>query len=321
MKVLIADDSIVSRHVLEATLRRWDYEPIAATNGNDAWELLQKDDAPSLAILDWMMPGLTGLEICKLVRQRAKEPYTYILLLTARSETGDVIEGMEAGADDYITKPFEYNELKVRLRAGRRIVELHRELLAAREKLRVQATRDSLTLVWNRPSILEILDRELERSVREMRPIGLVMFDLDHFKEVNDTHGHLAGDVVLRETASRISGALRKYDSFGRYGGEEFLIVLPGCDERSTRAQAERTRQVLESEPIDLDGVTVRVTASFGATTFLPGTCSTARELIRTADDALYQAKSEGRNRVVFRDLRDGSDSHEIPQTLNVTAD
>ncbi len=321
MKVLIADDSIVSRHVLEATLRRWDYEPIATTNGNDAWELLQRDDAPHLAILDWMMPGLTGLEICKLVRSRAKEPYTYILLLTARSEIGDVIEGMEAGADDYITKPFEYNELKVRLRAGRRIVELHSELLVAREKLRVQATRDSLTSIWNRPSILEILDRELVRSIREKRPLGLVMFDLDHFKNVNDTHGHLAGDSVLRETASRISGTLRPYDSFGRYGGEEFLIVLPGCDERSTRAHAERTRQALAAERFDVGGISINVTASFGATTFMPDLCSTARELIRTADDALYQAKSEGRNLVLYRDLQDDPDAQVITETLNVNAD
>lgn len=309
MKVLVADDSIVSRHVLEATLRKWDYEPITATNGTDAWQILQREDAPHLVILDWMMPGLTGLEICKLVRQRAKEPYTYVMLLTARSEIGDVIEGMEAGADDYITKPFEYNELKVRLRAGRRIVELHSELLEVREKLRIQATRDSLTSAWNRPSILEILDRELARSVREKRPLGLVMFDLDHFKKVNDTLGHLAGDVVLRETARRISSTLRAYDSFGRYGGEEFLIVLPGCDEHDTKAHAERTRHVLASELFEADSVPIKVTASFGATAVVPGMFTTARAMIRTADDALYRAKSEGRNLVSYIELVEGATS------------
>ena len=300
MKVLIADDSIVSRHVLEATLRRWNYEPVSATDGNEAWAILQSDETPQLAILDWMMPGLTGLEICRLVRQRAKEPYTYILLLTARSENGDIIEGMDAGADDYITKPFEHNELKVRLRAGRRIVELHEQLLTAREALRDQATHDSLTSIWNRASILETLEAELQRSKREMRPLGLVMFDLDHFKQVNDTYGHLAGDVVLREMAQRVRGTLRAYDAIGRYGGEEFLIVLPGCDQQATEKQAERTRHIVSCDAIDVGSAQIQISASFGTSAFLPGVPISSHALIHSADEALYRAKDLGRNCVVF---------------------
>jgi two-component system, cell cycle response regulator len=300
MRVLIADDSIVSRHVLEAALRKWSYEPVPAANGNEAWAILQSDDAPQLAILDWMMPGLTGLELCRLVRQRAKEPYTYILLLTARSESGDIIEGMDAGADDYITKPFDYNELKVRLRAGRRIVELHAQLLAAREALRDQATRDSLTRIWNRASILEMLETEIQRSSRELRPLGVVMFDLDHFKQVNDTYGHLAGDVVLREMAQRVHGTLRAYDAIGRYGGEEFLIVLPGCDQHATEAQAERTRHIVSCDTVDVGNAQIHISASFGASAFLPGKPVSSHELMRSADEALYRAKDLGRNRVVF---------------------
>src|SRR5215475_6172927 len=159
MRILIADDSIVSRHLLDATLRKWGYEVIVASDGVEAWNELQKETAPSLAILDWVMPGLTGPEVCHLVRQRNREQYTYVLLLTSKSLKEDLIEGMEAGADDYITKPFDQHELKVRLRAGTRIIDLEDKLVRAGEDLREQATKDSLTLIWNRSSILEILER------------------------------------------------------------------------------------------------------------------------------------------------------------------
>jgi PleD family two-component response regulator len=172
VKILIADDSIVSRHLLEATLRKWGYEVTVACDGAEALETLQQEDAPALAILDWMMPGMTGLEVCRRLRQRSREPYTYILLLTSKSQKEDLIEGMEAGADDYIIKPFDQHELQVRLRAGTRLVDLQAELLSAREALREQATKDSLTHLWNRSSILDHLARELSRSAREKGPVG-----------------------------------------------------------------------------------------------------------------------------------------------------
>ncbi|HTP89375.1 MAG TPA: diguanylate cyclase [Bryobacteraceae bacterium] len=300
VRVLIADDSVVSRHLLEATLRKWGYEVVSASDGATAWETLQKEDAPALAILDWMMPGMTGLDVCRLVRQMNRERYTYVLLLTSRSQKEDLIEGMEAGADDYIIKPFDQHELKVRLRAGTRIIELQSELLAAREALREQATRDSLTRLWNRSSILDILQRELSRSLREKRPLGLLLVDLDHFKSVNDTHGHFAGDAVLCEAGRRMYSDLREYDSLGRYGGEEFLILLPGCDERATRSSAERIRGHLANHPMVLSDTTLKITASFGGTCVLPGVSCTAEELIRRADEALYRAKDNGRNRVEF---------------------
>jgi diguanylate cyclase (GGDEF)-like protein len=298
MKVLVADDSIVSRHLMMEILRRWQYEPVPAADGQEAWNILQQPDAPRLVILDWMMPALSGLEVCRRVRQQAREPYTYIILLTSRGEKTDVVEGMEAGADDYVVKPFDVNELKVRLRAGRRIAELHTELLAAREALRDEATRDSLTRFWNRRSVLEILERELTRGEREGRPVGVVMFDLDHFKRVNDTYGHLAGDAVLREMAARISSTLRPYDSCGRYGGEEFLIVLPGCDLETARRHAERCLHVLSAAAIDIGGAEIALTASFGVTALPPGGRAVADLMIRIADEALYQAKRNGRNRV-----------------------
>lgn len=298
MKVLIADDSIVSRHLLEATLRKWGYEVVVACDGLEALQVLQQDNAPALAILDWMMPGMTGPDVCRKIRQRAHEPYTYILLLTSKSQKEDLIEGMEAGADDYITKPFDQHELQVRLRAGTRLVDLQAELMAAREALREQATKDALTRLWNRASILDLLSRELSRSERDRSPVGVVIMDLDHFKNINDTYGHFAGDAVLCEAARRLQGAIRQYDALGRYGGEEFLIVLPGCNEQSSFAQAERLRKQLADAAMSLSGSVIHITASFGATSALPGDICSAEGLIRRADEALYMAKKHGRNRV-----------------------
>jgi two-component system cell cycle response regulator len=298
VKILIADDSIVSRHLLEATLRKWGYEVVVACDGLEALELMQREDAPNLAILDWMMPGLTGLQVCDRIRKRAREPYTYILLLTSKSQKEDLIEGMDAGADDYITKPFDQHELQVRLRAGTRLVDLQAELLAAREALREQATKDSLTHLWNRSSIFELLCRELARAQREGTPVGVVMVDLDHFKSVNDSYGHFTGDAVLCESARRLQSTIRQYDAIGRYGGEEFLVMLPGCDEQTSFNLAERMRKHLAQGQMSLNEGAIGVTASFGATVALPGQVWTPESLIRKADEALYLAKRLGRNRV-----------------------
>ncbi len=296
VRVLIADDSIVSRHLLDVILRKWGYDVLAVPDGVEAWEILQKNEAPTLAVLDWVMPGLTGPEVCRLVRQLNKESYTYLILLTSRSLKEDLIEGMEAGADDYVTKPFDQHELQARLRAGIRILELQAELLATREQLREQATCDSLTSLWNRSTTLEILQKELARMQREDSSVGLVMMDIDRFKSINDTYGHLVGDEVLREASRRLKAAVRTYDSVGRYGGEEFLIILPGCHTHSIQAQSERLRLAISEQPIHVGNLELHVTASFGGTYALPAFDAVSEGLIRTADTALYQAKREGRD-------------------------
>ena len=302
MRILIADDSIVSRHLLDATLRTWGYEVVVACDGIEAWRILQSEDPPKIAILDWVMPGMTGPEVCRKVRENTndKDNYTYILLLSSKSQREDLIEGMESGADDYLTKPFDRHELKVRLRPGIRILELQHELITAREELREQATKDFLTRIWNRSSILDIFQRELLRGARERRPVGVVLADLDHFKTINDTYGHFAGDAVLREFVRRTASSVRPYDSIGRYGGEEFLIILPGCGEELTRKQAERMREALGNEPMFFSEESRVITCSYGATAWVPDGSADEETLIRIADDALYRAKRQGRNRVMF---------------------
>jgi len=203
MRVLAAEDNPVFQSMLKTMLTKWGYQAVVARSGTEAWRILESADAPRLAVLDWMMPGMDGVDICRGVRSANREPYIYILLLTARTDSQDLIEGMDAGADDYLTKPFNAHELRVRLQAGRRILDLQEELLKAREALREQATHDGLTGLLNRNSILETLDDEISRATRAGHPVSVLMADLDRFKSINDTHGHLAGDAVLREAAHR----------------------------------------------------------------------------------------------------------------------
>jgi two-component system, cell cycle response regulator len=303
MKVLAAEDNPVSLTALRAMLTKWGYHAITAADGQEAWRILQEPDGPSLAILDWMMPGLDGVEICRRVRKADREPYIYILLLTSRTESQDLVEGMEAGADDYLTKPCNARELRVRLRAGRRVLDLQRELVAAREALRDQAMHDGLTGLLNRSAIFEALNAELIRSAREKQPLAVMLIDLDRFKQTNDTYGHLAGDEVLCEAARRMKASVRRYDSVGRYGGEEFLIVLPGCDSSSAVAQAERVREAIAAEPCPFGTNSLTVTCSIGVVSRSYPAAEQAGRLVREADEALYRAKNEGRNRVTLAAL------------------
>jgi two-component system, cell cycle response regulator len=318
MKILIADDESVSRRMLQGMLEKWGYEVIAIADGDATWELLKLPDAPRLALLDWMMPGQNGVEICRNLRKHRPEPYTYILLLTAKDEKESVVEGLESGADDYLTKPFNPQELKARIRVGLRLLELEDNLVQARETMRFKAMHDALTGVWNRGAILENMEREVWRSRREGISLGLLILDLDHFKSVNDNYGHLTGDAVLKEITKRMQFDVRPYDAVGRYGGEEFLVLLPGCGREVTRATAERIRKIVSGSPVETATGSLKITLSIGAVATGDWPQNTPSQILQMADSALYRAKEEGRNRTVMAGEAENEEAHRITHELSV---
>jgi two-component system cell cycle response regulator len=298
VRILIADDDALSRRLLEKTLMRAGYEVTPVCNGRQAVENLSGYDAPRLALLDWMMPELDGPGVCRETRKRRDQSYVYMILLTSRESKEDVVAGLESGADDYLIKPFNTDELKARLRTGERILHLEDRLVEAREQMRFQATHDHLTSLWNRGVIVDLLGRELTRSQRENVCTAIILGDLDHFKTVNDTHGHLVGDQVLREVARRLLLSVRSYDFVGRYGGEEFLTVLNNCRPDSALARAEEIRKCICTRPVETDAGPLEVTMSLGVLLSSDWGHRPTEDLINAADSALYAAKAEGRNRV-----------------------
>ncbi|HEY2407989.1 MAG TPA: diguanylate cyclase [Polyangiaceae bacterium] len=296
MKILLADDEPIARTMLEHWLTGWGYQVTCVRDGEAALNALASDQELRLAILDWVMPKRDGLEVCRQVRSSSVEPYVYVVLLTAKDDKSDIIQGLDAGADDYLVKPCNPLELKVRLRAGRRVIELQEQLVAARETLRFEAMHDSLTQLLNRRATLEQLERELVRSARRGSPLTVIMGDLDHFKAINDTYGHAIGDAVLRETARRLKLAVRAYDTVGRLGGEEFIAVLPDCDATVGQAVAARLCRQIGETLIATPSGAVPVTISIGVAASDQRAGTTGAELIRAADTALYKAKHAGRN-------------------------
>jgi len=302
MRILLAEDSALYRHLISGHLKDWGFDLVIAKDGAEAWSLLEQPEAPSLALLDWVLPEIDGLELCRRIRHVAVAGrYTYTVLLTGKDGKDDLLEGLQAGADDYLAKPFEPLELKARLFVGKRILDLQQELVEARESLRTAATYDFLTRLLNRGEVAAHLERELVRGKREGRPVGIIMADIDHFKSINDSFGHLAGDAVLIEVAKRLKSSLRAYDGAGRYGGEEFLLILPGCDLTTTIRRAETIRQLVSAEIIMIGEEGKKVTVSMGATVAECDRKASVEALLREADTALYRAKENGRDRVEGR--------------------
>ena len=297
MRVLIAEDDVTSRMLLKRVLESWGYEVIVTKDGAEAWEALRVPDGPRLAILDWMMPQMDGVDVCRRVRAEETLQPPYLILLTALGNKESVVTGLDAGADDFVRKPYDPDELRARLAVGRRLVELNDELLGAQHALEILARTDTLTGVLNRGAIVGELEREAARAARKGDLLGLGMLDIDRFKLVNDTHGHAAGDAVLCEIVRRVLGVMRPYDAFGRFGGEEFLVIVPGCGEKELRDVLERIRRAVSRTPIVAEGHEVAVTVSLGGV--VRGRDSADR-LIARADDALYTAKEQGRDRVVL---------------------
>jgi two-component system, cell cycle response regulator len=300
MRILVADDDALSRTLLARTLERAGYEVTIVENGRLAAELLCRSDGPRLALLDWVMPELDGPGVCREVRQRREQPYVHMVLLTSRESKQDIVEGLESGADDYMIKPCDAAELKARLRTGLRILQLEDKLVEAREDMRFKATHDPLTGLFNRGVIVDLLARELVRTDRQGSCTTVLLGDVDHFKNINDTCGHAVGDKVLKDIALRILGAVRSYDYVGRYGGEEFLVVLNNCDESSSLPRGEQIRRAIGSAPVQTALGPIPVTMSLGVLATKDWEHRSAEEILHEVDAALYKAKADGRDCVRF---------------------
>jgi len=304
--ILIAEDNLVSRKFLEKILVKAGHELVFTENGLKALEYFDEKFFP-IVLTDWIMPEMDGLELCRAIRKRNTKGYVFIILLTSNDSKDEIVTGLEAGADDYLTKPVHPSELVVRLNTARRILDLERSMKKANEEIRTLSNKDFLTGCFNRSFLNERLPQEIERSERYKRPLSLIMCDIDYFKKVNDTYGHLTGDFVLKKFTEKISESIRSgVDWIARYGGEEFLIVLPETDLKSCCALAERLRMVISKTVINRGKQDICITASFGVSCFNPvdlvicDNSVSSDILISQADQCLYRAKNEGRNRVRY---------------------
>jgi diguanylate cyclase (GGDEF)-like protein len=298
MRILIAEDDFTSRHILTAILKKWGYDPVVTADGLAAWEVLQRPDAPKLILLDWNMPEMEGPELCRRLRGKNSSSPPYVILLTGRDEKGDIVLGLDAGANDYIVKPYDPEELQARIRVGKRMLELQASLVEARDALAHQAMHDPLTGLLNRRAILGRLTEELARAKRENGELSVGMCDIDHFKTINDTYGHQTGDEALVAFSRCIEGQLRAYDCLGRYGGEEFLVISTTSGRKSEAQLYERLCKRAAAIEIKGRTGTVRMTISIGVAA--PTAQSTVDDILNAADTALYRAKAEGRNRVAY---------------------
>ena len=297
--VLLVDDSFIYQRVIKKHLHDWGFDVTLARDGEEAWELLQRPDSPRLVVMDWVMPKLDGVELVRRLRALPPTfPYPYTLLLTGKNSQSDLLNAMEAGVDYYLTKPFDDLELKARLLAGQRVIDLQNQLLDAHKILEHTASHDHLTGLMNRREIMKSLERELSRSEREHSPLAVAMIDVDHFKAVNDESGHLFGDEVLQEVAHRFQSQLRPYDSIGRYGGEEFLLILPGCDLRCALTRADQIRSIVGCIAVSAHGKCAPITVSIGVAVADGQADFDIQTLLGQADSGLYEAKKQGRNRV-----------------------
>jgi diguanylate cyclase (GGDEF)-like protein len=292
MKVLVADDNVVLQLLLVSLLKKWGYEVVLAQGGEEAWSHLEREDTPTLAILDWMMPGIDGLEVCRRVREQRRSTYVYILLMSAMSGSEDIVEALEMGADDYLTKPFHANELRARMRSAVRVLRLQKALAE-------QAHHDSLTGLPNRRLLADRLEQALHQANRHAEMVGFFYIDLDRFKLVNDCLGHALGDDLLRQLAGRLKACVRDCDTLARVGGDEFVLVATNLKSREEAPlMATRLLAALES-PFLLGEHQLRVTASIGMALYPPDGHDLAT-LQQKADHAMYTSKRRGRSGFEF---------------------
>ncbi len=301
MRILIADDSQTCRMILSGALREYGYDVLETVDGMQAWGELIKPNAPSIAILDWVMPKLDGLELIQKVREANSERPPYIIMLTGKSATKDIILGLDAGANDYLIKPFDPNELRARVQVGRRMIELQDALMKTNEKLNYQATHDPLTGLLNRRAIFEKLGDLFSQTGIGDTVLCAGILDIDHFKRINDTYGHQTGDDILCKLTSILEEITDESDSIGRIGGEEYLIITTAASEEEMSARFERyRRQIAETRLMTRSGA-LSISVSIGVACSMYK--STVDELLAAADTALYEAKNQGRNRVITHKL------------------
>jgi len=304
MKLLVADDSKVVRMMLVAITEQWGYDVVSVEDGEQAWQIMQQEDAPQLLLLDWEMPKMNGIEVCERVVAKNSENPAYIILLTSKTESDYIVEGLSKGANDYLSKPYDSAELQVRLQVGKRMIEMQDKLHRTLLELTDLASHDVLTGLLNRRTIMEALTKEVKRIERQNQILFIGMCDIDHFKQVNDTYGHLVGDEVIKEVAKRMKNALREYDLLGRYGGEEFLVITPVDSIDSGVIAYQRLCHAVSDLPIECDGFSISVTISCGTADYsIDNDKQNISTLIARADQALYQAKDAGRNCVVLKEL------------------
>ena len=297
MKILIIEDELIFRRMVKKYLLEAGYEIVEAEDGLSAWELFQKEPF-QLVITDWMMPGLDGPALVQKIRTSGQKSYTYIIMLTAMDDKDNIVLGLESGADEYLTKPFNSRELIARVASGMRILRLEEELMQARIQMEALAMHDGLTGLLNRRAIDEYSEAEFNMADRKKQAMSVILLDIDHFKNVNDRFGHKFGDVVLRQVAQTLKEDLRNYDRVGRWGGEEFLLILPGTELKDAVTVAERLRSKTAAVQTSLEnGGTFSIHISLG-TACTTGQFQSLAKLIDAADQALYQAKQSGRNRV-----------------------
>ncbi len=314
-RVLIAAGDGSTRLTLEDWLGKWGYETVLAEDGSAAWKILQQRRPPELVIVDWAISGMDSMDLCRRLRDKSRKFYHYVIMIQGKDYKEETVLALESGADDYLIEPLEEPELRARLKVAGRIIALQDELIGAREEQRVRAMKDGLTGLWNRAAFLEIFKQELDRAERAHASTGLLLLDLDHFKRINDSYGHLAGDAVLKEMALRFKQNVRSYDFVGRYGGEEFLVALPGCDRMQLRRRAEGIRKAISNEPVRVGKVEIPVTVSVGAAAASEGAKS-ALDVLGVADRALYKAKDAGRNCSVYCE----SSGVDVPESLEASA-
>jgi two-component system, cell cycle response regulator len=298
MKVLIAEDDRPSNLLLKNLLLRWGYDIVTAFDGTEAWRLLQEEDAPQMAVLDWMMPGMDGLEVCRRIREKEKggDRYMYVIILTARGDKEDIVTGIDAGADDYIVKPFDKEELRARLRTGQRIVELQTALRVANKKLLIMSRLDPLTGALNRTAMLNELELAIYRASRERKPLSIFLVDIDNLKGMNGSSGRGAGEKILQDTVRRIGSCLRKTDFVCRSGGDEFLAIMPGVNGAVGMAVCQRVKKAISEKPYLFNDQPIAVTASMCLSLWNGKAAS--EEFIASVEATLAATRDHGPNRI-----------------------